>query len=132
MDDQLADDFAEFWYRYPRRVGKLAAMRAYIKARRIATAAVILEGVARYVASRPPRQFTAHAATWLNAGRWEDEIEAPHNPRADPFVSLSDLCEHEPVCPNTWSHGKLLKAEQSGDVALVEAVKRLYARQVSA
>lgn len=125
-------EWAEFWYRYPRRVGKLAAQRAYVKARKSVSAAVILEGVSRYIASKPAWQQWAFPASWLNAGRWEDEIDTAPNPRADPFRGVSDLCDHEPACPNTWSHGKLIEAEQSGDPTLVEAVKRLYARQVSA
>lgn len=73
-----AAEFAAFWAAYPRRVGKQAATKAYAKARRIATAEAILEGVHRYVQADPQRpvHYTAHPATWLNQGRWEDDPDA--------------------------------------------------------
>jgi hypothetical protein len=69
-------DFDEFWTAYPRKQGKEAARKAFIKAATIANPEVIIEGAKRY-ASDPNRkkEFTAHAATWLNAGRWDDEPE---------------------------------------------------------
>ena len=69
-------DFDAFWSRYPRRVGKLAAMKAYKKALDIATAEDILAGVELYRANLPEDIcYVAHAATWLNQGRWMDEYE---------------------------------------------------------
>ncbi|QOP64940.1 helix-turn-helix DNA binding domain protein [Arthrobacter phage Brynnie] len=67
-------DFPDFWEVYPRKTAKAAALKAWQKALKTATAAEILEGARRYAAdpNREP-QFTAYPATWLNAGRWEDE-----------------------------------------------------------
>lgn len=74
----LASDFAAFWAAYPRRVGKAAAQKSYVRARRTATAEAILDGVRRYVEADPhrPMHYTAHPATWLNQGRWEDDADA--------------------------------------------------------
>jgi hypothetical protein len=74
--DTIGDTFNEFWNEYPRKQGKEAARKAFIKAATIANPEVIIEGAKRY-ASDPNRkkEFTAHAATWLNAGRWDDEPE---------------------------------------------------------
>lgn len=79
-DAALKADFDEFWRHYPRRVGKGAAERAYAAARRrppVPSASDMLAGCMRYAAARAGEdpQYTAHAATWLNAGRWQDEPE---------------------------------------------------------
>lgn len=67
-------DFDAFWNAYPLHVGKQAAARAYAKAIKHATAEQLISGALRYAAD-PNREgcFTAHASTWLNAGRWTDE-----------------------------------------------------------
>jgi hypothetical protein len=73
------DDFDMFWNSYPLKVGKAAAKRAWDKAITIEKPEVIIMGAYRY-ALDPNRHpsFTAHASTWLNAGRWAD---APLPPR---------------------------------------------------
>lgn len=69
--------FDDFWQIYPRRVAKLDAMKAFDKALKIAPAADIIAGARRYAAIQREPQFTAFPATWLRAGRWMDEAEAP-------------------------------------------------------
>jgi hypothetical protein len=68
------DSFNEFWSVYPRRVGKQAAQKAFLKALTFADASVIIDGARRY-ANDPNRsdEFTAHPTTWINQGRWEDD-----------------------------------------------------------
>lgn len=72
----------EAWYAiYPRHRGKAAARRAYAAAkRRGATAEHLRVGVERYAAERKGEdpKFTAHPATWLNQGRWEDRPDPAH------------------------------------------------------
>ena len=65
--------FEEFWRAYPRKVGKQAALKAYIRAIRQAPEVEVIAGAIRY-ADDPNRvdTFTAHPTTWLNAGRWAD------------------------------------------------------------
>jgi len=65
--------FDVFWKIYPRKVGKQAAQKAFIKALKVAQLEEILAGAERY-ANDPNRvdAFTAHPTTWLNAGRWAD------------------------------------------------------------
>jgi hypothetical protein len=67
-------EFAEFWAAYPRREARKAAEAAWRKARATVGADVIIAGARRYAAD-PNRDaaFTAHASTWLNQGRWDDE-----------------------------------------------------------
>lgn len=74
--DLLSADFDEFWSVVPKRAAKEKARAAYAKARRKADAATILTGIRAYAESRRGEdpQYTAHPASWLNAGRWTDEI----------------------------------------------------------
>ncbi len=76
--------FDEWWSRYPRKVGKQAARRAYVRARqRIRKEAdctpaearrVLLEAVTRFASSGLAKtEFCPHPTTWLNQGRWEDD-----------------------------------------------------------
>lgn len=88
-------DFDAFWIAYPRKEAKLAAMKAYEKARRLASAEDILDGVERYKLTMPEeKQYRPLPASWLNAGRWMDEPdyvpalkpakrECPHTPRCN-------------------------------------------------
>lgn len=70
---ETPSSFDEFWKAYPRKVGKQAAQKAFIKAIKITSVDEILAGARRY-AEDPNRvdAFTAHPTTWLNAGRWAD------------------------------------------------------------
>ncbi len=70
--------FPAFYAAYPRKVGKQAALQAWVKlAPDKALQTVILGALA---AQRPHLdrsengRFIPHAATWLNKGQWEDEI----------------------------------------------------------
>jgi hypothetical protein len=72
------DGFDEFWALYPKRIAKFAALKAYEKARSVATSAEILAGLKGYLANLPEEmRYVAHAASWLNAGRWMDEYDLP-------------------------------------------------------
>lgn len=68
------DRFAEFWAAYPRREAKAAALKAWARAIKSTDPETIIAGARRYAADpNREKRFTAHAATWLNAGRWDDE-----------------------------------------------------------
>lgn len=79
--------FDEFWSTYPAKKAKQAALKAWLKAIKLATPDEIIAGAARY-RDAPDRKpdYTAHPASWLNAGRWDDEIGAA--PRDD-WMSLT-------------------------------------------
>lgn len=72
--------FVEFWTVYPLKQAKGSAMKALSAALRIADIDTIVGGAKRY-RDDPRRKpdYTAHASTWLNQRRWEDEgpAEAP-------------------------------------------------------
>ncbi len=71
-------EFDLFWKAYPIKVGKAAALKAWIKAVKVEAPDVIIAGAQRY-ADDPNRHpsFTAHASTWLNAHRWNDSPLPP-------------------------------------------------------
>lgn len=73
-------DFEEFYAAYPRHVGKEASRRAFVKAvKNKAKASDIVEGARRYAAATAAAgtetRYIAHPATWLNAGRWSDDMQ---------------------------------------------------------
>jgi hypothetical protein len=72
--DPLEADFEAFWLVYPRREAKASARKAFTKAAKKVHPDEIIKGAIRYRqdANRED-QFTAHAATWLNAERWADD-----------------------------------------------------------
>ena len=82
---KVSELFAKFWQAYPRKVGKIAAQRAFDKAihteKTNAAAEALLEKMCRVLAKqsesldwkREDGRFIPYPATWLNAGRWEDE-----------------------------------------------------------
>ena len=66
--------FDEFWEVYPKKVGKIAATKAYAKALKTGVApGRLVEAVGSYVRSIEDPKFTKDPATWLNAGCWDDE-----------------------------------------------------------
>lgn len=79
VSPDLEDDFAAWYDLYPRKVGKQAALRAYRKARKSATADDLLDGLTRQLPllRGSEERFRPHPSTWLNEGRWEDEHDAP-------------------------------------------------------
>ena len=95
-------DFLRFWAAYPKRVGKADAWRAWQK--QAPPLDAVLDALS-WQCHQPGwlkdgGQFIPHPASWLHAGRWEDEpFHAPpeisdrmmHNMRA---IYGSDDIEH--------------------------------------
>ncbi len=69
------ENFCRFWRAYPRRVGKIAAERAWANATKIASANAIIAAAEAFAPTGEAQgKFCPHPATWLNQGRWEDEV----------------------------------------------------------
>lgn len=68
-------DFEDFWSAYPRKVGKDAARKAWVAAKKRAPVAQIAAGLNTARWPSDP-QFIPHPATWLNQGRWQDSPTA--------------------------------------------------------
>jgi hypothetical protein len=115
--------FAAFWSVYPLKVGKGAALKAYLKAVRRASPDEILSGAQRY-ADDPNRNpgYTAHASTWLNADRWQDEA-LPKKPTG------ADLrLEQAPTpTPPRFTADDALKG-----APMPESIRRLFNRELQA
>jgi hypothetical protein len=94
-------DFELFWKSYPKKTGKKAAIKAFKKARKsglpeIDTLVAIIE---RQSASgqwkRDNGQYIPNPTTWLNQGRWDDELTEPRvssrkQPREDMHRDLHE------------------------------------------
>lgn len=96
MDDRRRAWFEGFWKRYPRRVGKPQAERAFMKlCRDEATAFAMAHGLDAWIAhwaERGEMQFVPHPATWLNRRQWEDEPPASRSSgRAEAVRPLSKM-----------------------------------------
>ncbi len=76
--DAKNDDFDAFWAVYPRKVGKGDARKAFAKVK--APVSVLIDAVNTQKQSqqwlRNDGQYIPNPATWLNQGRWEDELPA--------------------------------------------------------
>jgi uncharacterized protein YdaU (DUF1376 family) len=69
------DGFDEFWQAVPRKIAKPKAQEAFAKALRKTDAGTIIAAMRRYAEARMGEEpkYTAHPASWLDAGRWTDE-----------------------------------------------------------
>ncbi len=73
-------NFLTFWQAYPRKVGKDAAWKAWKKRNGdlppLDELLSILE-LHKHSEQWQDKKYIPHASTWLNQGRWEDEIDEP-------------------------------------------------------
>lgn len=101
--------FAEFWDLYPRRVGKMAATKAYQHALGVDTHQAIMAGLARFKdwlkRNNVPEDKTPHPSTWLNAGRWMDEdAKRLSIPRTQ--VAISEPADSDKRKAREWTEAK--------------------------
>jgi uncharacterized protein YdaU (DUF1376 family) len=75
------DQFDEFWKIYPKKVSKESAKKAWLKIKpNDDLVAKITKAVKDQKLSEREQQFIPHAATWLSAKRWEDEVTTIQKP----------------------------------------------------
>lgn len=75
------EQFHTFWLAYPRKVAKKAAERAWLRmkpAERESAVRALPDHVRYWRGTGIETQFIPHPATWLNQGRWDDELEGDH------------------------------------------------------
>ena len=100
----LRDAFETFWARYPVKVGKLAARKAYVAACAHATPGELLAGLDRYLAHKPEFANWCSPTTWLHQGRWMDEHTAAPLSAGELAFARTVLrkrmgrCHHDPPC----------------------------------
>ena len=77
VNKQYTDKFEEFWKEYPKKVGKREANRAFKKVN--VPVETLLEAIRQQKRSamwtKENGRFIPNPATWLNQGRWEDQVE---------------------------------------------------------
>lgn len=75
LDDGWPSDFREqFWNVYPHKIGKSDAIAKLERVRKRGVAWVaLMDGLRRYIASKPVDRPWCNPATWLNQMRWEDQ-----------------------------------------------------------
>jgi hypothetical protein len=81
IEPNIVQDFELFWKAYPRKVAKRQAQKSFAKlmvTKDAPTIKQLLDGVERYKATTLDPKYIAHPATWLNQGRWEDDVTTPH------------------------------------------------------
>lgn len=77
------EGFDDFWSVWPRKVAKEGARKAYRAARRRGAPASRIRAAAEKHAQgwqleSKPMKWIPHPATWLNEGRYDDEVENPN------------------------------------------------------
>lgn len=91
---EIYEAFYEWWDGYPRRVAIKRARAAFARIMRDgeATIAQLTAGRDRYVEECRRRgtqpHYIAHPASWLNAGRWLDERDAPYSAATASFARI--------------------------------------------
>lgn len=116
--EKPADGFDDWWKQYPKKVGKIDAQKAYRAAiKQGATPQDLLGGLQRHNASwnakNTERRYIPNPASWLRAGRWEDELDTPSpsqaapaiNPTAGKAVTKEDFwyaCEERGIDPRPY------------------------------
>jgi hypothetical protein len=81
------DDFLKFWSAYPNKKAKIEAYKAWNKSNGLRPPVdVLISAVEKQKQSQSWKkdkgQFIPHPATWLNQGRWDDDVKPV---RIDPF-----------------------------------------------
>ncbi len=71
-------EFETFWSEYPKKVGKESARKAFERARKRVPLESLLSAIERQKCSsqwtRDNGRYIPNPTTWLNQGRWEDEL----------------------------------------------------------
>lgn len=72
-----AGDFERFWKAYPKKVGKEAARRAFEKVKQ--PVELLINAIEKQLQGeqwqKEDGRYIPNPATWLNQGRWEDEVK---------------------------------------------------------
>ena len=81
---ELENDFEEVWKAYPKKQGKEAAKKAYIKARKAGTSHLeIVAGLTKYKLfiqqNKTADKYIKHGSTWFNQKCWEDDYSIQDN-----------------------------------------------------
>lgn len=83
--EEQVSSFDDWWKLYPRKVGKQKCQRFWASKKLDAIADQMIEKLqeqVEYQYSNSEPRFIPHPYTYLNQGRWEDEVERPQQTKA--------------------------------------------------
>jgi len=83
---QTDSAFAEFWQAYPEKIGRKAALDAWMQAADKPDTPTLLAAVAHYARSKPVDRAWCAPARWLREGRWND-VPASAQVNAAPTIA---------------------------------------------
>jgi hypothetical protein len=92
-DKEIAQtDFDKFWFAYPRKTGKGAAVKAFATAMKKTNLTEIIDGI-NILTSDPhfDMEFCPYPATWLNQERWCDEAVVYERKVANTTTKVQDF-----------------------------------------
>lgn len=94
---RIDQDFDDWYSRYPRKVGKGQAAKAYRAARKKTDHTTLVERLVKHLPAweKEDTRYIPYPATWLNGERWEDEVSTG---RSGPV----DDGWREPATPPAW------------------------------
>lgn len=95
--------FDRFWLAYPRKVGKADARKAFTKVK--VPVETLLSAIERQKRSEQwtteNGRFIPNPSTWLNQGRWEDELSEARE-RSTANGGYRSTGENQPATKRTW------------------------------
>lgn len=99
---KIQSEFDAVWAAYPRKVGKGNALKAWVKARKIASKDEIAPGLWAHIKvwnGGTPKDKIPHLATWLNGERWHDDAGAAANraPTSDEQMDALSAPQEDPL-----------------------------------
>jgi hypothetical protein len=114
--------FDTFWKAYPKKVGKGAAKKAFIKAKvsdnLLSQMLTAIETQRRtHQWQKENGQFIPNPSTWLNQSRWEDEPQgvetAPKAPSISDILSRNEQKEREKAEKQAWLDQQIAMREMA-------------------
>ena len=97
---EIEKDFEEVWAAYPKKQGKEAAKKAYIKARKEGTSHLeIVAGLTQYRmfinANNTSEKYIKHGSTWFNQKCWQDDYSIAEKPIENNTLPTEDDYDFE-------------------------------------
>lgn len=94
LEQPLATEFkVTFWPRYPQKIGKANAFKAFCAARKRVELEPMMAGLERYIRDKPTERDWCHPSTWLNQDRWLDEPAPAPKKRGNGLEGYAELLQ---------------------------------------
>lgn len=111
-DNNTLTDFDRFWTVYPKKVGKEAARKAFAKVKE--NVETLITAVEQQIQSeqwqRDGGQYIPNPATWLNQGRWNDELAPVTSSQSAPQMGKNFKVSND---PSKWTNYEGFKSALS-------------------